>query len=664
MYVTLKPFLVLLALVGAFSYFALKAKILMGLLQAVNRPGPAIDRFPARVREFLLDVVWQRSVRKHKPVVGLAHTGIFWGFIIITLGTIEMMVEGVFHGANLGALSTTFYSYYLMAADIALVAVLAGVGFGFFRRFVLKPAYLTNGVDAKLILLFTAILMLSLLGYNAFRVAAMPTSVLNPYFVVSEPVARLLELGALPPEQVLLGVEVFYWMHLLMVLGFLIYIPNSKHLHILAAAPNIFFRRLDIVKPFPKTDFEAENPAFGMANAKEQSWKGVLDLYACTECGRCEEMCPASMTGKPLSPKRLIHDLKVELLEQRGKVLGQVAGELPPVVRDDSGRITSDVIWACTTCRACEAHCPVAIEQVSPIIEARRNLVQMEARFPAELQTVFKNLENNFTPWAFPADSRADWCRELGVKQMAEHPQAEVLYYVGCAGSFDDRAKKVATAIVKLLKMANVDFAILGKEEKCNGDPARRAGNEYLAQMLIQENVATLNRYKPRKILAACPHCFNTLKNEYPAFGAQYDVVHHSQFLLELVRQGKIKADAKAGETVAYHDSCYMGRWNGVYEAPRDLLKAAGVKVDEVARAKQQGLCCGAGGARMFMEETIGKRVNIERTEELLAKKTKTIAANCPFCTTMLTDGVKAKDKQNDVVIKDIAEILLENARS
>ena len=646
MYFTLKPILVALALAGAFSYFAMKANLLVGLLRGVSRSGPAIDRIPERLWAFFVEVLWQRSVRRHKPIVGIAHTGIFWGFVLITIGTLEMMVEGLFHGASLGWISQEGYGWYLFVADLCILSVLAGVGFGFVRRFVNTPKYLTNGIDAKLILLFTAVLMLSLLGFNAFRVALSPENDLNRYFILSGAVAHFLGLDTISPEGAFLGMEAFYWTHLLMVLGFLCYIPNSKHLHILAAAPNVFFKRLDIVKPLPKSDFEAENPEFGMATAKDFSWKGVLDLYACTECGRCEEMCPAAMTGKPLSPKRIIHDLKVELLEQRQRILGKAEGELPP------------------TCRACEAHCPVAIEQVTPIMEARRHLVQMEAKFPPELQTVFKNLENNFTPWAFPADSRADWCRDLGVKQMAEHPTAEVLYYVGCAGSFDDRAKKVATAIVKLLKMANVDFAILGKEEKCNGDPARRAGNEYLAQMLIQQNVETLNRYKPRKILAACPHCFNTLKNEYPAFGAQYDVVHHSQFLLELVNSGRIKTDASGGETIAYHDSCYMGRWNGVYEAPRELLKAAGMKIDEVKRSKQQGLCCGAGGARMFMEETIGKRVNIERTEELLTKKTKTIAANCPFCTTMITDGIKSKDKQAEVVIKDIAEILFESARA
>lgn len=660
MYLTLKPFLVLLAMAGAFSYFVWKANSLLSLLKAAPASGP-IDRVPERVLLFLKDVLWQASVRRNKPLVGWAHTFIFWGFLIITVGTFEMMVEGIFHGINLSSLSPGLHAAYILISDIAIVGVLLGVVFGFYRRLVLKPHYLTNGLDAKLILIFTGLLMLTLLGYNAYRIPLEPEALINSYFVVSAPLAHVLGIHTTSMEAAFLGTEVFYWGHLLMVLGFLVYIPNSKHLHVLAAAPNVFLKRLDAERPFPKTDFEDESlESYGIAKSTELPWKNVLDLYACTECGRCEEMCPAAQTGKPLSPKKIIHDLKVDLLNHAQKIRSGEGLDAIPGFVQENGEISPDVVWSCTTCRACEVACPVGIEQITPIIESRRNLVQMEAKFPAELQTVFKNLENNFTPWAFPADSRADWCKELDIKQMADHPKAEVLYYVGCAGSFDDRAKKVATAIVKLLKLANVDFAILGKEEKCNGDPARRAGNEYLAQMLIQENVETLNRYKPRTILAACPHCFNILKNEYPAFGAQYDVVHHSKFLRDLVTSGKIPVDNKSNERITYHDSCYLGRWNDEYSAPRDLLKAAGVKLDEVARNQKQGLCCGAGGARMFMEETIGKRVNVERTEELLGKKTKTIAANCPFCTTMITDGLKAEDQQDAVVVKDIAEILLE----
>lgn len=667
MYTTLKPFLVLLAVAGAFTYFVLRARILVEMLQAVTKPGPnRLDRIPTRIAGLVTDVLLQSNVRR-KFGPGIAHTLIFWGFIGITIGTLEMMVSGIYPPLTLDLLGSHVRRGYDFIGDLLSLGVLAGVAYGFFRRLVLRPKYLTNGRDALMILAITGGLMLSLILMNVFRIGGNPGLLLG-HFPVSGTVFRILSLGQMDPGISFIGVETFYWCHLLLVLGFLCYIPNSKHLHILAAAPNVFLKHLGTPKAIEKTNLEDENAtSFGLSKISDLSWKNTLDLYSCTECGRCEEVCPADMTGKPLSPKRLVHDFKVELFAHKEKLLAKKFDEIPHPVRADNG-LTEDVFWACTSCRACEEACPVNIEQTNLIFETRKSLVLMESRFPPEMQTVFKNLENNFTPWAFPHDSRADWCRELGVKQMAEHPNPDVLYYVGCAGSFDDRAKKVATAIVSLLKKANVDFAILGKEEKCNGDPARRAGNEYLAQMLIKENVDTLNRYQPKKILTGCPHCFNTLKNEYPAFGAQYDVIHHTTFLADLIKEGKLKPkkNADTGE-VTFHDSCYLGRWNDVYGDPRDILAAVPeLNVVEMKRSKNKGLCCGAGGARMFMEENIGKRINVERTEEALATLganasgagTKTIAAACPFCSTMLTDGVKSKEKQETVQVKDVAEIL------
>jgi Fe-S oxidoreductase len=661
MYSTLKPFLVLACIGFAFTYFALKAKILWDLLWSVTKPGPnRMENLPARLSAVLIDVIGQRSVRK-KLLPGIAHTLIFWGFIVITIGTIEMMVEGIFHGVNLMLLGEQVWRSYQTIADIMALGVVIGVCFGFFRRLVLRPRYLKTGPDAIFVLSITGGLMLSLFFMNAFRVAGAPDIYAQIFPISSLFAQALLPAGgtAIDPALAFAGQEAFYWMHLLLVLGFLMYIPNSKHLHVLAAAPNIFFKHVGTPKAIEKTNLEDENAtSFGLGKVSDLDWKKTLDLYACTECGRCQEVCPADLTGKPLSPSRLVHDFKVEMFAQKSLLLNKKYDEIPGHVREDNG-LTYDTFWACTSCRACEEACPVNIEQTNLIFETRKSLVLMDSKFPPELQTVFRNMENNFTPWAFGSDTRADWCRDLNVKQMAEHPNAEVLYYVGCAASFDDRAKKVATAIVNLLKKANVDFAILGKEEKCNGDPARRAGNEYLAQMLIKENVEVLNRYKPRKILTGCPHCFNTLKNEYPAFGAQYDVVHHTTFLADLIREGKLKPQKTATGEVTFHDSCYLGRWNDVYDDPRDILNAIPeLNVTEMPRTKNKGLCCGAGGARMFMEETIGKRINVERTEEALATGAKVIAAACPFCSTMLTDGVKAKEKQETVVVKDIAEIL------
>lgn len=660
MYLTIKPFLVFVALGVSLGLFFVYAKKLVDLMVAAKGSGPQLGNTSARIVAVIQDVILQGRVRR-KKAPGIAHSLIFWGFIVITLGTAEMIVEGLFHGVNLMLLGEAVFEAYNVVADFMTLAVLSGVVFGFFRRLVLKPKYLATGRDALMVLTITASLMISLFLMNAFRVAGNP-ELYAKFFPLS---AKIWAVGlqGVSPELAFWGQEAFYWMHLGLVLGFLTYIPRSKHLHILAAGPNIYAKHLGTPKAIKVTNLEDENAtSFGLGKINELSWKGVLDLYACTECGRCQEVCPADLTGKPLSPSRLIHDAKVELLEQAPKILSGDAAkleEIPSIIRDGSS-ITADVIWACTSCRACEDACPVNIEQTNIIFEARKNLVLMESKFPAEMQNVYRNMENNFTPWAFPADSRADWCKDLGVKQMVDHPNAEVLYYVGCAASFDDRAKKVATAIVSLLKKAGVDFAILGKEEKCNGDPARRSGNEYLAQMLIRENVEVLNRYKPRKILTGCPHCFNILKNEYPAFGAQYDVVHHTTFLADLVRAGKLRPvkNPESGE-VTFHDSCYLGRWNDIYSDPREILNAIPeLQLKEMPRTKSKGLCCGAGGARMFMEETIGKRINVERTEEALATGAKTIASGCPFCSTMLTDGLKTKDKQSEVQVKDVAEIL------
>ena len=336
-----------------------------------------------------------------------------------------------------------------------------------------------------------------------------------------------------------------------------------------------------------------------------------------------------------------------------------LAGKIDEVTHVIDENVTEDVIWACTSCRACEIACPVFIEHTDKIFDIRRNLVMMESRFPAEVQSVFKNMETNATPWAFSASDRANWAEGLGVKTMAEESNVDVLLWVGCAGSYDDRNKKVLRSFSSLLKKAGVKFAILGTEEQCTGDPARRIGNEYLYQTLAQANVETLNRYNVKRIVTACPHCFNTIKNEYKDFGGKYEVFHHSQFLAKLIGEGKIKPTKTLDETVTFHDSCYLGRWNGVYAQPRDVIKSLpAVRMVEMKSNHDQGMCCGAGGGRMWMEEKIGKRVNVARTEQALDTKAGIVASSCPFCMTMITDGVKTKEMQDKVRVMDIAELI------
>jgi Fe-S oxidoreductase len=445
--------------------------------------------------------------------------------------------------------------------------------------------------------------------------------------------------------------------HMRIVLGFAVYIPSSKHLHIVAAGPNTFLRTLPREKGMKPINFEDEKVAqYGAAKVSDLSWKDALDYYSCTECGRCQDLCPAHNTQKPLTPKMLILDLKDNMYRNKGKLLAGKPEEVSHIVDEN---VTEDVIWACTSCRACEIACPVFIEQVDKIYEIRRNLVMMESRFPAEVQTVFKNMETNATPWAFSAADRAAWAEGLSVQTMSESSDVEVLLWVGCAGSYDDRNKKVLRAFASLLKKAKIKFAILGTEEQCTGDPARRIGNEYLYQTLAKANVETLNRYAVKRIVTACPHCFNTIKNEYKDFGGTYEVFHHSQFIAKLLAEGRLKPTKALDETVTFHDSCYLGRWNNVYEQPRAVVEALpSARLVEMRANHDQSMCCGAGGGRMWMEEKIGKRVNIARTEMALETKASVIAASCPFCMTMLSDGLKSKEMQDKVRVMDIAELM------
>jgi Fe-S oxidoreductase len=654
-YYTIKSILIVLGLLASFGFFFIRSRRLIQLMTRVEGSHQfKLDRLPDRLKIFFTEVLLQSRVRE-KRFPGLAHTFIFLGFIVILPHTIEVMIAGIFPGFSFARLVPALYGYYAVLADILALLVLVGLAYCVFRRLIFRPKYLTDGLDSRLILFFTTIIIVSFFSVNAFRMAFYPETLqgIQSDYVISFPIATLLGLEHLPRQGLFIGLEASYWIHLAVILYFLVYIPGSKHLHILAAVPNVFLAPLDTPKPMLKSDLEDEDiETFGLGSVDELNWQNVLNLYACTECGRCEEQCPADLTGKPLSPKAVVVDLKDDLI-------GQLTGNdnsIEPIARQGSP-ITEDVIWSCTTCRACESICPLHIQHLDLILEMRKSLVLMESRFPEELQETFNNLENQFNPWGFAAEKRADWCRGLDVALMSDHPDAEILYFVGCAGAFDERGKVVARAIVNLLKKAEIDFAILGPEERCTGDAARRAGNEYVAQELIRANLDTLGKYKPAKILTGCPHCYNTLKHEYPQFGAMPEVLHHTEFFAGLIQNGILKPYVNLETTVTLHDSCYLCRWNDMIDAPRKILGAiGGLKIREMERSGRKGLCCGAGGSRMFMEEKIGKRINIERVEEVAATKAGTLVAACPFCNTMLNDGVK--ETAPDIAVKDIAEIL------
>jgi Fe-S oxidoreductase len=659
-YSWIKSVLMAIVIVAAFGLFFTRVRHLFLLMRSVSGDAAfKLDRIGERVKVLFTDVLGQRNVRR-KPLPGWAHTLIFFGFLAVQPHSIELMIQGVFPAFHVAHAIPALYGAYIFVADILAFPVLVGLGYALYRRLFIKPDYLTDGLDARLIILFTSVIIITFYFINAFLLLPSIGGGFDygRYLTFSKVVYYGFNLKVLSPAAGRTGYEVFYWIHVLTIFGFLIYIPGSKHLHLLAAVPNVFLKPLDRPKAMLKTDIEDEEAeSFGLGKVSELNWKNVLDLYACTECGRCEEQCPADMTGKPLSPKRVIHDAKVDLFDQAAAVFAKDEESVAPLLRENSP-LTDDVLWSCTTCRACEDICPVNIQHLDILLEARKYQVLMESSFPPEMQETFNNLENQSNPWGFGSDTRASWANGLDVPLMTDNPQADILYYVGCAASFDDRGKKIAQAMARVLKKAGVNFAILGQEERCNGDVARRAGNEYLAQMMIAENVEILNQYQPRKILAGCPHCYNTIKNEYPQFGARYPVVHHSEFLLDLLKQGRLKTNGTPIEKLTYHDSCYLGRWNGIFEAPRDLLLSVsnGKSLIEMKRNEDKGLCCGAGGARMFMEETIGRRINHERAQEVISTGANQVAAACPFCITMLQDGIN--DNNGDVEVKDIAEIL------
>jgi Fe-S oxidoreductase len=446
------------------------------------------------------------------------------------------------------------------------------------------------------------------------------------------------------------------------------FLPLAKHFHVITSLPNVFFRKLEPIGQLSKQDLENAT-TFGTSHIDQFTWKQVLDMFSCTECGRCSSQCPATATGKPLAPRQLLLDLRDYLYAHQDEVIAKRVhapaagnGAEPPEVGGNivGPVITDEVLWSCNVCRACEEACPVMIEYVDKIVDMRRHLVQEEARFPSELTRTFKGMETQSNPWGIGAEKRFDWAEGLGVPTLAEKPDAEYLYYVGCAGAFDDRNKKTTQAFARVLQKAGVDFACLGVEELCNGETARRLGNEYLYQAMAQGCVETFNGYQVRKIIVNCPHCFNTIRNEFPQFGGTYEVVHAAELVRQLVAEGRLALPPAFGKKTVYHDSCYYGRFNDVYDEPREVLAKAGARVTEMQRHRHFGMCCGAGGGRMWIEEDPDKRVNLLRTDQALGTDPEVIAVSCPFCMTMLADGIKAKDLEDKVKTLDVMEIVAE----
>jgi len=698
----MNPFVMFALLVGLIGFFAWTAARRFALLAAA-KPEPRFSIEGAQLSDRIKDtVIYALGQKKmpYYPIAGLAHMAIFAGFLVVQLNTIKIWTRGFvedFDFFGLLALTNPFGAGYNIIKDIFSLLVLAGTAVFVYYRVVNVQKRMTLGWEGLLILGIIAGMMLADLNYDGANLALHALRTGEPvHYSIVEPAGSVFGLifGGLGLSEGALQVirHAGFWIHATLPLIFLNILPYSKHFHILTVFPNVFARQpkpnqLPTINDL-EGKVEREEP-IGFVTAADLSWKDVLDLYTCTECGRCSDNCPAYTTEKKLSPKHVTLALRDHLLACEPVVIykgtssepkPETIGELqrhemhhaePPkdayfvpnqIVDLVPNVLDPDVVWACTTCRACEEQCPVMISYVDKFVQMRRNLVMMKNEFPAELMKPFNGIETNGNPWNMSAMDRANWADGLNVPLIADNKDAKVLYWVGCAASYDDRAKKIARATVQLLRHAGVDFAILGTEETCTGDPARRAGNEFLFQMIAQQNVETLKGYEAekKKIITTCPHCLNTLLNEYPDFGGHYEVVHHSTYLNDLVAQGKLVPKNRHDETVVFHDSCYLGRYNDVYDAPRQVLQAIpGVKLAEVNYwNKNKGLCCGAGGAQMFMEEQNEKRVNVKRTLQLLDTGAKTIASGCPFCMTMLTDGLKSQEKEDSIKQLDIAEIL------
>ncbi|MFH1335065.1 MAG: heterodisulfide reductase-related iron-sulfur binding cluster, partial [Candidatus Zixiibacteriota bacterium] len=449
-----------------------------------------------------------------------------------------------------------------------------------------------------------------------------------------------------------------WWVHILLAFSFIGYVAYSRLIHLVTSPLNQFFRSFappGEIKPI--LDIENQE-TFGVTKLQDFTWKQLLDTDACTRCGRCQDNCPAYLSGKPLSPKKVIQDLKNHLY-QSGKELKSPAKAQEEPVPIGGNVVTEDELWACTTCAACQEVCPVFIQVIDKVVDLRRYLVLMESKFSPEVKLFFKNMETNYNPWTIGFATRADWAKDLNLKSVAENKDVEYLLWVGCAGSFDERNKKVSRSLVALLQKAGVNFGILGSEEMCCGETARRMGNEYLAQILMQQNVELFNNYGIKKIVTLCPHCFNTFKNEYHQFGGNYQVYHHTEFLWSLYRQGRLKWKTGIEMTAAYHDSCYLGRHNNIYDAPRNLLGSIPDTIMvEMERNRERSFCCGAGGGRMWMEETLGKRINHLRIDQIAAADASVITTACPYCLTMLEDGLKEKGMETLMTVFDLSEIL------
>jgi Fe-S oxidoreductase len=658
-----------------------------------TRPAFPVRDFGKRFK-LMLTVAFGQTKIFRRPVIGFLHALVFWGFCVILIGSIEMVIDGLAGTERSLRFLGPGYNFIIASGDIFAILVAISIViflvrriFGHIRRFEGIEMKKKSHIDANISLSLILLLMISLLAMNTGYAGNIILT--GEDMAGSYPVSKILAgfFKGMSPEGFRLMFDISWWTHILTIFVFANYLPYSKHFHVFMSVPNVFLSRLeplgklanmdDITREVrlmlnPDTAFN-EGPAdtpvtrFGIRDAEDATWKNYFDSLSCTECGRCTSVCPANITGKKLSPRKIMMDLRARMKEKGPLMIknGREFSDNRSLLRDF---ITEEELWACTTCNACAQECPVNINQPSLIVDMRRYLVLEEASAPGELKSVFSNIENNGAPWQYSAEERLNWTRDLDfeVPVFSSLPPGsdmpEYLFWVGCAGAFDDRYKKVVKAFATILDKLKLNYAVLGKEETCTGDPARRAGNEMLYQMQAMQVIEILKLYGIKKIITTCPHCFNIFKNEYPDLGGNYEVINYLQFINKNIEEGtlKLKKESLEKMSITFHDPCYLGRANGIYSEPRSIARSLAGGFIEMSRNRSFALCCGAGGGQMFKEAEKGsKEVFIERTEEALATNAGVIATACPFCMTMITDGLKYKNREEEIKNMDIAELVV-----
>ncbi len=630
--------------------------LLVGHGKDVNRSDNPGKRFGGMVKRVLMQI----CVFPNRPIPGFFHAMIFWGFLVFLLVTVNHVFAGLFEGFSLFG-HGVIYKAIIFMANVFAGTIMVAVIFFLIRRYVFKPSTLEiPSWESFIILNFIFWLMVSFVFFEAFNMYEHGAEASN-FLSVFAFNNLMPAAGSIAAGTIVFWLKALWWVHILIVMAFGVFIPYSKHMHLVAGPLGIFFKNDGVMAEVPMVDLEqqmeAEEPKFGTPNINDFTKKDLLDLFSCAECGRCDDVCPALNSGKDLSPKTLLNTLKKQLLEYDGEIKKE-----NPEIKTLFGEVVSqNEVWDCTTCAGCMAVCPMFNEHIPKIVGMRQTAVMMASEFPEEFNALYRGLENQGNPWGIGADNRTEWAEGLDIPIMADKKETDVLVWIGCEGSYDNHNQKHARMLVEILQKAGVDFAYLGNEEKCCGDPARRSGHEYLYQMLAMENIAALNQYKFNRIVTLCPHGFHVLKHEYSQMDGNYEVVHYTQYLTELLQAGKIKLKTEPNTTFTYHDPCYLGRYNEIYRAPRDILKkVAPGRVKEMKSCKHSSFCCGAGGGGMWKEESKGDRINHVRIKQAGETGADVLVTACPYCSVMFKDGIEETETKNLKTL-DLVQVIYDN---